>query len=53
MRLWFMMAQGLPPEEFFTSTPELADASWLSITVGHVANWRRKYLGPPKNRTEK
>jgi broad specificity phosphatase PhoE len=47
MRLWIMMAEGRPPEEFFVSTPQLADAQWLDISVAQVANWRRKFLGPP------
>ena len=47
MRLWFMMAEGLPPESFFNETPELGDGRWLTIGVSHVAQWRRKYLTPP------
>ncbi len=47
MRLWFMMAQGLPPETFFDDTPELGKGAWLDIGVQHVAQWRRKHLNPP------
>jgi len=47
LRLWFMMAEGLPPEAFFDETPELGDGRWLDISVTHVAHWRRKYLSPP------
>lgn len=47
MRLWMMMAEGLPPEAFFDDTPELGQGLWLDISVAHVAQWRRKYLSPP------
>jgi broad specificity phosphatase PhoE len=49
LRLWFMMAEGLPPEAFFDETPQLGDGRWVDIGVPHVAAWRRKYLGPPGN----
>ena len=47
MRLWFMMAEGLPPEAFFDDVPELGVGKWLTIGVAHVAQWRRKFLAPP------
>lgn len=47
LRLWFMMAEGLPPESFFEQTPELGDGRWLRIGVNDVATWRRKHLSPP------
>jgi broad specificity phosphatase PhoE len=47
MRLWIMMAEGLPPEAFFDATPELGEGRWLDIGPGHVAAWRRKHLDPP------
>lgn len=47
MRLWFMMAEGLPPEDFFVDTPNLGDGRWLSLDVAHVAQWRRRWLNPP------
>lgn len=47
MRLWMMMAEGLPPSSFFDETPELAEGRWLELDVAHVAQWRRKYLNPP------
>jgi broad specificity phosphatase PhoE len=48
MRLWMMMAHGIPPDAFFDDTPELGKGLWLDISVGHVAQWRRKYLSPPQ-----
>ena len=47
LRLWFMMAEGLPPEAFFNDTPELGDGRWLRIGMQDVAQWRRKHLSPP------
>lgn len=47
LRLWFMMAEGLPPEAFFDQTPELGDGRWLRIGVTDVGAWRRKFLAPP------
>lgn len=47
LRLWIMMAQGLPPEAFFDETPEFGNGRWLDIDVAHVAQWRRRHLSPP------
>ncbi len=47
MRLWFLMAAALPPEQFFDDTPAHGDGQWLALSVGQVAAWRRKYLSPP------
>lgn len=47
MRLWFMMAEGLPPESFFDQTPALGEGQWLEVGVAQIASWRRKYLSPP------
>lgn len=47
LRLWSMMAAGLPPEAFFDETPELGRGRWLNLGVADVAQWRRKFLGPP------
>ena len=47
MRLWFMMAEGLPAEAFFADTPSLGDGRWLTLSVAQVAAWRRRVLGPP------
>ena len=49
MRLWQMMAEGLPPETFFAETPELGNGLWLTISATHVAQWRHKYLSPELN----
>lgn len=47
LRLWFMMAEGTPPEAFFEQKLELGDGGWLRIGVQDVAAWRRKHLSPP------
>lgn len=47
MRLWFMMAEALPPESFFDQTLQHGAVRWLDIGVAQVAHWRRKYLNPP------
>lgn len=51
LRVWHLMARGLPPESFFEETPELSDAHWIAMDVSQVASWRRRFLHPRVQRT--
>ncbi len=44
MRLWQLMAEEKPPEQFFIDTPDLGQGKWITISATQVAQWRHKYL---------
>jgi alpha-ribazole phosphatase len=44
MRLWVMMAEGLPPSAFFSERMQHGEARWIEIGADQVAQWRQKYL---------
>ncbi|MBM4250479.1 MAG: histidine phosphatase family protein [Deltaproteobacteria bacterium] len=44
VRLWHLMAEELPPEQFFADTPDLGQGKWITISASQVAQWRHRHL---------